>query len=82
MGSPSALVLDCTSDCKDARRRGGAVGMDSRQGTHRSGKRMGWNHSALSLNSVSRECHLITFNEELEPGTGEVAQELRALSSP
>lgn len=38
MGSSSALVLDCTSDCKDARRRGGVVGMDSRQGTHRSGK--------------------------------------------
>lgn len=62
--------------------RGGAVGMDSRQGTHRSGKGMDWSHSALSLNSVSKECLLVTSSEEPEPGTGEVAQELRALSSP
>lgn len=46
------------------------------------GKGMGWSHSALSLDSVSRECLPVTFSEEPEPGTGEVAQELRALSSP
>lgn len=40
---------------------------------------MGWSHSDLSSNSVSRECLLITFNEEPEPGPGEVVQELRVL---